>query len=298
MAAFLHRKEIPFRFLGAARLKENPLHHTWVQGYINGEWVDFDTTYAWNSAGSRVGSWEKEIVINKENDMMVGILYGENETFLGRGFASRAVRSAKRVRMKAKRLRRLTRKLSPSHFALRQAKGALQGDTFLGEDDTFLGRAGFLRRATRKATKTFKKISPAHIAYRVGKRTVRGIGHGIAVAGRGTGHVIGNVGRGVGSFTLRGVKVLAPVAAAYLNRGGGVLSPAGYTGGPDTGLSSIIDKVMDAVSPEKKDMLPQSMTQPERTEAEMKRAGMSLPIVLGIVGVGAVAMMMLKKKRG
>lgn len=63
LAAYLCRQGIPYRFVAAGRDRRNPLHHTWVQAKLEGEWVDLDPTYAWNSPGQRIGRWEKIIVI-------------------------------------------------------------------------------------------------------------------------------------------------------------------------------------------------------------------------------------------
>lgn len=63
MAAMLYRLHIPFRFLAGGRQKTGPLHHVWVQGYVNGRWVDMDPTYEWNTLGSRIGAWPRQEII-------------------------------------------------------------------------------------------------------------------------------------------------------------------------------------------------------------------------------------------
>lgn len=63
MAAYLHLHDIKFRIVAAGRDLNGPLHHTWVQGYINGKWSDLDPTYQWNSLGQRIGRWDKFKVI-------------------------------------------------------------------------------------------------------------------------------------------------------------------------------------------------------------------------------------------
>ena len=63
MLAFCRESGITAKILAAGRFHGYPLHHTWIQGYIDGEWQDLDPTYAWNSIGERIGKWEREVLI-------------------------------------------------------------------------------------------------------------------------------------------------------------------------------------------------------------------------------------------
>ena len=63
IASYLHLNKIKFRFIGGSRKKNSPLHHVWVQAYIDGEWVNLDATYAWNAPAQIIGKWERMEVI-------------------------------------------------------------------------------------------------------------------------------------------------------------------------------------------------------------------------------------------
>lgn len=63
MGAYFYQLGIEYRFVAAKRNPNGPLHHTWIQAYIEEKWQDFDCTYAWNDATQRIGHWHHITVI-------------------------------------------------------------------------------------------------------------------------------------------------------------------------------------------------------------------------------------------
>ncbi len=63
LASYYSMNRVPFRFVAGSRKVNGPLHHVWVQVYIEGRWVDLDATYAWNEMGVLNGEWPKQVVI-------------------------------------------------------------------------------------------------------------------------------------------------------------------------------------------------------------------------------------------
>jgi len=61
-AAYFQEKGIPWRFLAVSSRPDGKAHHTYVQGWINGQWIDFDPTYSDARLGERK-QWTKAEVL-------------------------------------------------------------------------------------------------------------------------------------------------------------------------------------------------------------------------------------------
>ena len=45
MASYCKLNSIPFRFIGSSQRKDGKIHHIFVQGLFNGQWLNLDATY-------------------------------------------------------------------------------------------------------------------------------------------------------------------------------------------------------------------------------------------------------------
>lgn len=60
--AWANLNRIPFRFVAVSKSPEKDLHHVFTEMYINGEWIAFDPTYAFNVLGRPV-AYAKRVVL-------------------------------------------------------------------------------------------------------------------------------------------------------------------------------------------------------------------------------------------
>lgn len=62
--AWAHLNRIPFRFVAVARVGAKDLHHVHTEFKINGSWIIFDPTYAYNVLGRPLGAYSKRVVLS------------------------------------------------------------------------------------------------------------------------------------------------------------------------------------------------------------------------------------------
>ena len=54
---------IPFRFVAVSRSRTEDLHHVYTELYIDGEWLTFDPTYAFNVLGRPMSEYPQRVVL-------------------------------------------------------------------------------------------------------------------------------------------------------------------------------------------------------------------------------------------
>lgn len=62
MAAYAILHEIPYQFVAVAKEEGDDLHHVFTELQINGAWVPFDVTYAFNTLGQPV-NYSKRMIL-------------------------------------------------------------------------------------------------------------------------------------------------------------------------------------------------------------------------------------------
>lgn len=63
VGAWCHLRGVPFRFVAVSRDAKSPLHHVLTEMYLNGEWFEFDPTYAFNVLGRPLQVYPKRLVL-------------------------------------------------------------------------------------------------------------------------------------------------------------------------------------------------------------------------------------------
>ena len=63
VGAWCHLRGIPFRFVAVSRSANIPLHHVLTEMYLNGNWFEFDPTYAFNVLGRPLLVYPKRLVL-------------------------------------------------------------------------------------------------------------------------------------------------------------------------------------------------------------------------------------------
>lgn len=63
VGAYCHLNGLPFRFVAVSRSPELDLHHVYTEIMINGSWLIFDPTYAYNVLGRPMGAYAKRLVL-------------------------------------------------------------------------------------------------------------------------------------------------------------------------------------------------------------------------------------------
>lgn len=61
--AYCHLNDLSFRFVAASKHPIKPLHHVYTEIMINGEWLIFDPTYAYNVLGRPMGFYYQRLVL-------------------------------------------------------------------------------------------------------------------------------------------------------------------------------------------------------------------------------------------
>ncbi len=61
--AYCHLHGYPFRFVAASRDAQKPLHHVFAEIMIDGQWLIFDPTYAYNVLGRPMGTYAKRLIL-------------------------------------------------------------------------------------------------------------------------------------------------------------------------------------------------------------------------------------------
>lgn len=64
VGAYCHLNGFPFRFVAVSRSPQMDLHHVYTEIMINGDWLTFDPTYAYNVLGRPMGTYAKRLVLS------------------------------------------------------------------------------------------------------------------------------------------------------------------------------------------------------------------------------------------
>ena len=63
IAAFLRLKGYPYRFQIVSDSPDEPYHHVFAEGMVNGQWYTMDATYPTNTFGTSE-NWAQELTVN------------------------------------------------------------------------------------------------------------------------------------------------------------------------------------------------------------------------------------------
>lgn len=61
--AYCHLNGRPFRFVAVSKHPKKPLHHVYPEINVNGEWLIFDPTYAYNVLGRPMGVYYQRLIL-------------------------------------------------------------------------------------------------------------------------------------------------------------------------------------------------------------------------------------------